>query len=108
MESRAGGHVKVRIGVVDTVEPPEQGQGMKHDMLKIDGSIEHQDGQHSFHGDTQVELIQNPELVEAGVFCNTDKGGREQNAQDQGVQHDDADVGRPPLEPGVQSLPSGP
>ena len=43
MKTKPGGHVYVQVCVVDHVQPPEHGHGMKHQVLQVNDQVQ---GQH--------------------------------------------------------------
>ena len=48
METNSCGDIDIHVGVVNHMEPPEQGDDMKHNMLKIDDEVKNQNTEDDF------------------------------------------------------------
>ena len=57
MEADSRGDVDIHVRMVNHVEAPEQGDGMKHDMLKIDGEVEDQHTEDDSEQRGELKLI---------------------------------------------------
>jgi hypothetical protein len=42
MKTNPSGYIEVHIRMMDHMEAPEEGNGMKHNVLKINGEVEDQ------------------------------------------------------------------
>ena len=40
METRTGGHIDFKVGVMHPVQPPQHRHGVKQHVLQIDGEVE--------------------------------------------------------------------
>ena len=57
MKSESGGQVNVQSGVVDQIQSPQHGNGMKHDMLDINDKIKDRDPKQEFHPARQLIVV---------------------------------------------------
>ena len=60
MESGAGGHIEIEVGVVYAMQTPESGDRMKQHVLKKDGKIENDDASEDAENFGQFDLLQKP------------------------------------------------
>jgi len=95
MKACAGGNVEVEIGVVHGVQAPQGRDGMKHDVLEVDCEIERHDRGQDLEPAGQHDVVEQTPAALGGDYREPDGRYREEQAKQDGVEHDDADVARP-------------
>src|SRR5215471_5370615 len=81
--------------MMHAVEPPEGRHGMEQHVLKVDGKIQGGDGQWDAGPCRQIERMQQSPPSALGDQSKTDRGRREDETDQNRIQHDDADVAGP-------------
>ena len=95
MEARARGHVELQVRVMHAVQPPQCGNRVEKHMLQVDGEIEGQHGQRHADPYRQRERVEEAPSLRLGHQGETNGGRRKQQANQNRVEHDNADVARP-------------
>ncbi len=114
METHAGRDVEIQIRMVHSMKTPKQRHRMEHDVLQVDGEVQHQHRERHQGPVRQRGAAQQPPAARLGDDRHAHRGGGKQHAQEQRIDDDDADVVRPAREsrelqlaPGRSHLPEG-
>ena len=58
VEAHAGRDVEVQVGVVDPVQPPQEGHGVEHDVLEVDREVHGEEGKWKCHPCWRTENLE--------------------------------------------------
>ena len=112
MKAQAGGGVKIEIGVVHPVQPPEPRHRMEHHVLEIDRQIEQQYRDHDRDPERCVNVVEESPATVLGHDRKADRDDGKRKPQEDRVDHDERKVVRPtdhprdfPPTPGCRHLP---
>ena len=108
MEAHAGRHIDVEIGVVHAMQPPQHRHGVEQHVLEIDGKVEHQHRHQDRHALGQRQPIEETPAARLARKRHAHRRRRKEDADDEGVERDDAQVARPAPAPPKGELPLGP
>ena len=81
MKPRTGSDIEIEIGMMHTVQSPEQGYSMEHDMLQVNGHIQHDYRYHQGHGGVYLDLVEQSPLRQLCISGDADGSDREYHAQ---------------------------
>ena len=107
VKAGAGGDVEIEIGVVHPVQPPERGHRVEHDVLEIDREVEEDDRQR--HGEAigdRGNIEQTPAPLSRQKRHTYGRRWR-QDAQENRIKGDNAQIARPSDPPGDRTAPTG-
>jgi hypothetical protein len=95
MEARRRGDVEIGIGVMDLVQPPQQGYAMRRPVLKEQRQIEQRQHQQQFEPDRQGELVEQPPPPDLGKLRGSDHQQRHREADQRRIEREQAQIGGP-------------
>ena len=95
VEARARGHVELQVRVMHAVQPPQRGDRVEKHVLQVDGEIEGDHGQRHADPYRQRERVEQAPSLRLGDQGEADGGRRKQQANQNRIEHDNADVARP-------------
>jgi hypothetical protein len=76
METHAGGHVDIEIGVVHAVKTPQRRHVMEDDVLTVDHEIERDHPERERRPGRQCQQIEQPPAVRSRDQGDADRSGR--------------------------------
>ena len=95
VEARPGGQVVVQVRVVDPVQPPQGGHRVDHDVLEPDDQVQGDHRQEDRQPGREGDLIEQPPALGGGRRRQPHGGDREEQPQQDGVEHHQPQVAAP-------------
>src|SRR6516165_12143413 len=95
MKARPRRHVELQVRMVHAMQSPKGWDGMEKYVLQVDGEIERHHGQRNAEPCREIEHIEQPPPSRLGNQSEPDGGYREYEANQDGIDDDDADVAGP-------------
>ncbi len=105
LKARARGDVELEVRVVHAVQPPQRRHRVKKNVLQVDGQIEQDHSEHDRCPGGQIERREQAPAAGLGEQGDADGGYREEEAHEERVERNDADVARPAA-PAADPLPA--
>jgi len=93
--------------MVDHVEPPEERNGMKHDVLKIDGEVKDQHTQAQIQSIREWKLIQKAPTLPSSQESQSHQGEGKDQANKNGINQYKAEITHPPRRLGCGQWATG-
>lgn len=107
MKADSGGDIEVEVGVVNAVEPPEQGDEMEYGVLKVDDKIESCNPDEKFQPVREREVVKQPPTAILSQERHPHSLDREEDSQGKGVNQDQPEVAIPSKSLGGVQVTSG-
>ena len=95
VEARPGGQVVVQVRVVDPMQPPQGRHRMDHDVLEPDGQVHGDHRQRHRHPEGDGKVVEQPPPLGRGGRRQPHGRDREEQAQQDGVEHHQPQVAAP-------------
>jgi hypothetical protein len=95
MEPQARGDIEFQVRMVHAVQSPEPRHGMKGHVLGVDEQIEQEHGCRNGKPGRDVDKVEQTPTLRLSDKGHSHRRKREQQAHDDGVQHNKAEIVRP-------------
>ena len=99
METHAGGHVDIEIGVVHTVQPPQRRHVMEDDVLTVNHQIERDHAERDRRPGRQRQQIEQPPAALGRDQRDADGSGRHEKSHRYNIDGQDAEIAGPARPP---------
>ena len=97
MEAQGGGDVEAAIGVMHAMDTPQERYLVARHMLEPDGEIQEEEGDQPGGERRHVEDAEQADVVGLGPKRGSNRGGGEDDPQQNGREHQNREVREPPL-----------
>ena len=95
MKAGAGGEIVIQIRMVHHVEPPQQGNGVEHQMLKVYNEIKQNHRQDDFDPDGPVHIVKHAPPLPSDPHRNPQSACRNEHPQNHGIDDHNTDIREP-------------
>src|SRR5881409_2263290 len=96
MKSRTGGHVHVQVGVVHSMEPPENGNGMKNAVLEVNRQVEQKQSEQPFQPRRPGQKVKETPAPRVREQSKAHSSCRSDNTRQHGINHNHSQIVGPP------------
>jgi len=95
MEAQSRGHVELRVGVVHAVEAPQGRDGVKKDVLEVDGEIEDHHGTDEGDPSRHVHGVKEAQSLRLAEEGETHRRSGKNEPDEKAVHDHDPEIRRP-------------
>ena len=95
MKACAGGDVKIEIGVMHAVQPPQRRHRVEHYMLQVDREIEDHDGRDDGDPERHIEIVERTPATLLGQHGEARRRYGQEHTHEHAIEENDAEITRP-------------